>query len=237
MRPEERPQAERRRRASPTATADRPAQRHRPARTHPKATPGRRLTGRPRRQRRPKPSSARGAQAQGQGNRMTPEGSRHTTGMNLVAYCLRRVFHSGFHVRIRNPLAADDYSEPEPDVAVVTGTIRDYRDAHPTMAVLIVEVSDDSPHHDPTVKQRLYAPCGISRVLGPRPPRYPSRGLPRSGSRRLPQRHQACSRRQRCTARPPRRADRRRRSASLTRAGPEARTRRSSSSTPCAVAQ
>ena len=59
------------------------------------------------------------------------------------------------------PLAADDYSEPEPDVAVVTGAIRDYRDAHPTSAVLIVEVSDDSLHQDRTVKQRLYARCGV----------------------------------------------------------------------------
>ena len=92
---------------------------------------------------------------------MTPEGSRHTTGMNLVADRLRRVFDAGFHVRIQNPLATDDYSEPEPDVAVVTGAIRDYRDAHPTLAVLIVEVSDESLHHDRTVKQRLYARCGI----------------------------------------------------------------------------
>ena len=81
--------------------------------------------------------------------------------MDLVADCLRRVFGSGFHVRMQHPLAADDYSEPEPDVAVVTGTIRDYRDSHPTLAVLIVEVSDESLHHDRTVKQRLYAQCGI----------------------------------------------------------------------------
>ena len=39
---------------------------------------------------------------------ITPEGSRHTTGMNLVADCLRRVFDSGFHVRIQNPLGTDD---------------------------------------------------------------------------------------------------------------------------------
>ena len=91
----------------------------------------------------------------------TPEGSRHTTGMDLVADCLRRVFDSGIHVRIQHPLAADDYSEPEPDVVVVTGTTRDYRDAHPTLAVLIVEVSDESLPHDRIVKQRLYARCGI----------------------------------------------------------------------------
>ena len=90
-----------------------------------------------------------------------PEGSRHAAVMELVADRLRRVFDSGFHVRIQHPLAADDYSEPEPDVAVVTGAIRDYMEAHPTSAVLVVEVSSESLHHDRTVKQRLYARCGI----------------------------------------------------------------------------
>ena len=90
----------------------------------------------------------------------TPEGRRHATGRDLVADCLPGVFDSAFHIRIHHPLAADD-SEPEPDVAVVTGRIRDYRDTHPTLAVLVVEVSDESPRHDWTVKQRLYARCRI----------------------------------------------------------------------------
>ena len=92
---------------------------------------------------------------------MTPEGSRHALGMDLVADCLRGVFGSGFYVRIQHPLAADDYSEPEPDVAVVKGAMRDYRDAHPTSAVLVVEVSHESLRYDRTVKQRLYARSGI----------------------------------------------------------------------------
>ena len=92
---------------------------------------------------------------------MTPEGSRQALGMDLVADCLRRVFGPGFYVRIQHPLAADDYSEPEPDVAVVAGPMRSYRDTHPTSAVLVVEVSHDSLRHDRTVKQRLYARCGI----------------------------------------------------------------------------
>ena len=94
-------------------------------------------------------------------NAMTPEGVSHTTGMNLVADCLRRVFDSGFHVRVQNPLAVDDYSEPEPDVAVVRGAIRDYGKSHPTSAVLVVEVSNESLRYDRTVKQHLYARCGI----------------------------------------------------------------------------
>ncbi len=38
------------------------------------------------------------------------------------------------------PLILGENSEPEPDIAVVTGSARDYRDAHPSTAVLIVEV-------------------------------------------------------------------------------------------------
>ncbi len=78
-----------------------------------------------------------------------------------MAECLRRVFGRGFYIRIQHPLAADDYSEPEPDVAVVRGAIRDYDKGHPTSAVLVVEVSNESPGYDRTVKQRLYARCGI----------------------------------------------------------------------------
>ena len=94
-------------------------------------------------------------------NAMTPEGVGHAIGIDLVADCLRRVFSRGFYVRIQHPLAADDYSEPEPDVAVVKGAIRDYDKGHPTSAVLVVEVSNESLRYDRTVKQRLYARCGI----------------------------------------------------------------------------
>ena len=94
-------------------------------------------------------------------NAMTPEGVSHAIGIDLVADSLRRVFGLGFYVRIQHPLAADDYSEPEPDVAVVRGAIRDYDKGHPTSAVLVVEVSNESLRYDRTVKQRLYARCGI----------------------------------------------------------------------------
>ena len=98
----------------------------------------------------------------GELNAMTPEGVSHTVGVDLVADCLRRVFGPGFYVRIQHPLAADDHSEPEPDVAVVTGAIRDYDRGHPTSALLVVEVSNESLRYDRTIKQRLYARSGIS---------------------------------------------------------------------------
>ena len=94
-------------------------------------------------------------------HRRTPEGSRHATGVNLAADCLRRGSIPGSTYGYSTRWRSTTTRVPEPDVAVVTGTIRDYRDGHPTSAVLIVEVSDESLHHDRTVKQRLYARCGI----------------------------------------------------------------------------
>jgi Uma2 family endonuclease len=92
---------------------------------------------------------------------MTPQGSRHATAFSLVADAVQRAFGPGYYVRLQLPLALADDSEPEPDVAVVEGGVRDYRDEHPRTALLIVEVSDDSLRRDRTVKQRLYARCSV----------------------------------------------------------------------------
>ena len=93
---------------------------------------------------------------------MTPQGSRHATGVALAGEALRVAFGAGCHVRIQLPLAAGDDSEPEPDAAVVEGSIRNHLDAHPATALLVVEVADDSLRRDRTLKQRIYARCGIA---------------------------------------------------------------------------
>jgi Uma2 family endonuclease len=60
-------------------------------------------------------------------------------------------------VRQHAPLALDDASEPEPDVAVVVGTPAAYRAAHPGTAALVVEVADSSLRLDRRLKAALYA--------------------------------------------------------------------------------
>ncbi len=92
---------------------------------------------------------------------MTPQGSRHATAVQLVEDVLRDVFSSGFSIRVQMPLALDERSEPEPDLAVVSGQPRDYRDQHPTTALLIVEVSDTTLPLDRDRKMHLYARSGI----------------------------------------------------------------------------
>ncbi|WP_397546178.1 Uma2 family endonuclease [Rhodothermus marinus] len=94
--------------------------------------------------------------------KMSPQSSRHATAVLLVAEALRSVFASpAYTVRVQLPLALGPYSEPEPDVAVVEGTPRRYREAHPSTAVLVVEVADASLAFDRTRKASLYARAGI----------------------------------------------------------------------------
>ena len=60
------------------------------------------------------------------------------------------------------PLRLGEITEPEPDVAVIAGSIRDYTDAHPSTAALVIEVADTSLAYDRTTKASLYAKAGIA---------------------------------------------------------------------------
>jgi len=93
---------------------------------------------------------------------VSPQQSPHATGVTLVADELRLAYSRDYTVRTQLPLALDPDSEPEPDVAVVVGKPRDYLKAHPTTAILVVEVADTSLSKDRTEKVQLYARHGIS---------------------------------------------------------------------------
>src|SRR3989454_6775002 len=68
-----------------------------------------------------------------------PQYSPHATATLLVERELTAAFGPGWVVRPQMPVGLDDESGPEPDVCVVPGDPRDYRDAHPTRPVLVVE--------------------------------------------------------------------------------------------------
>jgi Uma2 family endonuclease len=70
-----------------------------------------------------------------------PQSSLHRTAVLLVAKALERAFGDGWFVQTQGPIGLDRRSEPEPDVCVIRGSLRDYTHAHPTRPVLIVEVA------------------------------------------------------------------------------------------------
>lgn len=92
---------------------------------------------------------------------MAPQKSRHATAVTLLADTFNSLFSSGYTVRVQLPLRLSDLSMPEPDIAVVPGNPRDYRDAHPACAVLIVEVADTTLAYDRSRKLAAYALAGI----------------------------------------------------------------------------
>jgi Uma2 family endonuclease len=63
----------------------------------------------------------------------------------------------------QQPVTLDDLNEPEPDVAIVRGSLRDYYDRHPGPddLSLVVEVADSSLSIHQGMKARLYARFGL----------------------------------------------------------------------------
>ena len=84
------------------------------------------------------------------------------TAIGLVDDRLRVAFGPGWIVRTQGPVALDDESEPEPDVAVVRGTRRDYASGHPAWPALPVEVTESSLALDREQKGSLYARARVA---------------------------------------------------------------------------
>ncbi|MBX9583340.1 MAG: Uma2 family endonuclease [Gemmataceae bacterium] len=86
----------------------------------------------------------------------------HRTAVRKTTKALERAFPTGVDVRPEGELDLGLDTEPQPDVAVVTGSIEDYATKHPTTALLVVEVSDTTLFRDLTEKAELYAAAGIT---------------------------------------------------------------------------
>lgn len=96
----------------------------------------------------------------------SPIGSRHAACVKFLSRFLNRTVGDIALVSTQNPIRLDDFSEPEPDLALLR--LRDdfYRDAHPTPAdvMLIIEVADTTLAYDREVKVPLYAKAVIEEA-------------------------------------------------------------------------
>ncbi len=84
----------------------------------------------------------------------------HVIALDVTSNALRTAFGSGYWVSSQAPLDLTLSSEPIPDLFVVPGKARDYT-AHPTTALLVVEISDTTLSFDRNRKASLYAAARI----------------------------------------------------------------------------
>ncbi|MEO8425640.1 MAG: Uma2 family endonuclease [Verrucomicrobiota bacterium] len=91
----------------------------------------------------------------------------HSTIVSLLYRLFLARLPAGFTVWQEQPLTFMD-SEPEPDISVTRGGERDFMEAHPTTAELVVEIAVSSPALD-RENAALYAEAGVKEywiVLG-----------------------------------------------------------------------
>lgn len=91
---------------------------------------------------------------------MSPVGPRHCAVVTRITHLLVQRFGDRFYARIQQPVALSDYSEPQPDAALIRLEDLDEED-HPSTTPLAIEVSDTSLRYDRIRKSRAYAQAGI----------------------------------------------------------------------------
>ncbi|PSB00673.1 Uma2 family endonuclease [Merismopedia glauca] len=95
---------------------------------------------------------------------MAAKGTNHVLALRLLASALGTLIDDSVaFISTQDPIHLDDFSEPEPDLAIVRGTILDYgvSHPHPEDILLVVEVADSTLKIDCEVKAQLYAIANI----------------------------------------------------------------------------
>lgn len=100
----------------------------------------------------------------GQIIKMAAKGTAHTAAISRTSELLRERLQNRILIRLQDPVQLDDYSEPEPDLAIVLPDPAFYEDHHPTPSeiFLIIEVADSSLRYDRELKAPTY---GRSNIL------------------------------------------------------------------------
>ena len=97
---------------------------------------------------------------------MSPIGERHAACVDSLDELLRERRQRRVNIRVQNPIQLDDYSEPQPDIAILKRRDDFYKHAHPRPedVLLLIEVSDTTLEYDRKVKVPLYARAGVPEV-------------------------------------------------------------------------
>jgi len=92
---------------------------------------------------------------------MAPQDPPHASVVSRLTRLLSEAVGPRAVIRVQLPFNAGAHSVPEPDVALVPGADFDYAQAHPTTALLIVEVADSSVVQNRLTKAAIYAAADV----------------------------------------------------------------------------
>lgn len=101
---------------------------------------------------------------EGQIIKMAAKGTAHRAAVSRINHLLENRLGDRVLICLQDPIRLNDYSEPEPDIAVVRPDPLYYEDHHPTPAeiFLLIEVADTSLKFDCEVKAPAYSCSGIT---------------------------------------------------------------------------
>ena len=94
---------------------------------------------------------------------MSPIGKHHAGCVKRLNKLLNRIVGALAIVSVQDPISIDDFSEPQPDLALLKPRADFYSNSHRTPADVwvVIEVADTSVDYDRSVKLPLYARAGI----------------------------------------------------------------------------
>jgi Uma2 family endonuclease len=98
--------------------------------------------------------------------KMSPVGNSHAACVKRSTAIFYQQVAQQVVISVQDPIQLDDYSKPQPDIALLKPRKDFYAQSPPTPAdvLLLVEVADSSVAYDRGVKIPLYARAGISEV-------------------------------------------------------------------------
>lgn len=94
---------------------------------------------------------------------MSPIGSRHAGTVMRLIRLFSQLSDKVALLNVQNPIEAGKFSEPQPDLSLLTPRDDDYTESLPTAddVLLVIEVADTSVSYDREIKIPLYAKGGI----------------------------------------------------------------------------
>lgn len=95
---------------------------------------------------------------------MSPQGPAHAAGIRRLTRVLFEAFGATHEVSVQCPLDVSDFSQPEPDFALIRQADDPGESTLPRGADLVIEVSVTSLAYDRNEKCAVYAKAGIPEV-------------------------------------------------------------------------